>query len=65
MQKIIFLILFVCSMSFACSKFFMDDFCKEIDWWNTRTIKYSYFEIEPNWLRLIDNTYALNFVIRF
>lgn len=52
-------------MSFACSKFFTDDFCKEIDWWNTRTIKYSYFEIEPNWLRLIDDTYALNFVIRF
>ena len=52
-------------MSFACSKFFTDDFCKEIDWWNTRTIKYSYFEIEPNWLKQIDNTYAFNFVIYF
>ena len=65
MQKALFLILFLCSMALACSKYFTSDFCKEIDWWNTRTIKYQYFEIEPNWFTLIDGTYSFNFVIRF
>ena len=65
MQKVLFLIIFLSGMSFACSEFFTSEFCKEIDWWNTRTVKYGYFEFEPSWLRLIDNTYTFNLVIRF
>ena len=65
MQKACFLILFLCGMALACSEYFTTDFCKEINWWNSRAIKYKYFEIEPNWLVFIDGTYSFNFVIRF
>jgi hypothetical protein len=65
MQKALFLILFLCGMVLACSEYFTTDFCKEINWWNSRAIKYKYFEIEPNWLVFIDGIYSFNFVIRF
>ena len=47
MRNIILILLFLCGMSFACSPFFTQDFCNEIDFWNIQSSKYNYkyFEI--------------------
>jgi len=57
--------LFVFSCSFACSPYFSDSFCKEINYWNTRPVKYKAIELEPNWIAFVDGYHSFNFIVRF
>lgn len=65
MRKFLISLLFVFGCTFACSPYFSSDFCQEIDYWNTRPIKYKYVEIEPNWLMIFQGYHSFNFILRF
>ena len=49
----------------ALSPFFSQSFKDEIMWWNSRTVKCGYFEIDPAWMQFPDGRYGLEFTMRF
>jgi hypothetical protein len=65
MRKIILLLLFLYSFGCCCSPFFTTQFCQEIDFWNSNTVKYKYFEIAPNWVKIAEGYQSFTFTIRF
>lgn len=67
MRNIILILLFLYGMSFACSPFFTQDFCNEIDFWNIQSSKYNYkyFEIAPNWIMWLNGYQSFTFTVRF